>query len=77
MSLLYFEGSFLFHHLQLSPLVSILQQLLVKLLERLLLRLFDHFFLLDLLIQKLFLQFLILPGPVIVRRILSNHKRNS
>ena len=52
--------------------VSIVKQLLIELFAGELLGLLDHLFLLDLLVQKLLLQFLIMPGSVMVVFVFSN-----
>ena len=54
--------------------MGILQQLLIELLVGQFLSLLLHFFLLNLLVKVLFLQILVVLGPVMVTLILSNDK---
>ena len=69
-----FEKPVIFFKFKLSSLMGILQQLLIELLFGHFLSFLLHFFLLDLLVEVLFLQILVVLGPVMVTLILSNDK---
>ena len=71
---LHLVQSLVFIHLQLSPVLRGLQQLLVPLVLSVLLGLSVHVFLLDLLVEVFFLQPLVLPGALMVAQVFPNHK---
>lgn len=69
-----FEKPVIFFKFKLSSLMGILQQLLIELLIGQFLSLLLHFFLLNLLVEVLFLHLLVVLGPFVIVLILPNDK---